>query len=465
MFRYLGIPTTTSANLIVRSPVAGIVTLRCAGQTITANADPAVDDGLVRLDVVGLRPDGRYSYTVTLPDGETATGILKTFPEPGIRPVKIGWFSCTKNTYAPGLYPLLKKNLDALICVGDEIYTEGDFTYSDFNLTSPTTDMTHATDPSVYASYYRLARSYVPIRQLIESVPYGVVHDDHEFAVNDIDWRLSQFQKAMPFVTSAADMQAVIDAGAQATWWYSKGNAPNTDSGVDNNPFYFRFRAGPAEVFVIACAVHGYDPSAADRLVRPDRTVAGGSHLGLKQKQWLLNSLANSDAPIKVIMSPKMTDEAEFSNSDGWNTTAWWDEFLEIGQAIHDAVGWKRPGGVIWCCGDFHSPGVHARYAGENGSTFDHVAVTACPSGQDQTGVRNSGNAGPYTRKWFNDGTGSGGVSSGYGHWLRNSGMLEITEEYVEASIILADGTIWWSGRVYAGSNAMSYPETKLAVS
>jgi len=457
MFKYLGEATQTSASVIVRGTSNGEARLICNGVTYIKTINSAVKDGLVRFDVSGLEPGKSYEFSVTTQD-ESATGTLKTQSD-GVS--RLGWFSCSSGSYdclyTTGLY-----DLHALVCIGDEEYYEG----------TVNVNLTTATDVSLYNGRARGTRESPTKRYAINKAPFYIMHDDHEYGINDCRWSLVNFQNAIgPTVTNTADMQAVIDAGAESTEIYNIGNPNNTDSGIDTGAFYFRFDLGEhAEVFVLAQCVWGRDPTDATRLVRPD-FGASNTMMGSKQVAWLKDRLKNSTKTFKIILSPKMTLTAEFTNSDGF--FSYFDEFnLNLAPFIHAATDWLVPGGVIWGTGDYHTPSVHAAFDGVNGAVYDHVEVCACPSQKDNDGVRDSGIGGTYTVQSVNTGQGNAGTSSNIlatntRPEMRNFGVMEVPADgaYIEAKIVLADGREWWTGRVMKGENKLTYSKKNTVVS
>ena len=456
MLKWLGHATQTTASVVVRGESDGDAILICNGVTYTEAVLTAVKDSLVRFDITGLKAGTHYDYTVTIPTAETATGQIKTQSD-GI--ARVGFSSCGYVGYdclfATGLY-----ELDAYCSIGDEDYYEG----------TTNVDLPTATNPDSFNAATASARRQSSYNYLLNKVPSYIVHDDHEISVNDARWLLSKFTLAMPFVDTEAKMQDVIAASAEGTFNYSIGNAENTDAGIDTKSFYHRFDLGNhAEVFVLSSVIWGSDPTDPQRLIRPDFSIGDVSMLGVKQLAWLKAKLKSSTKTFKIIMSPKMTLTAEFKNPDGYSAVGYWEEFnSDLAPYIHVGTDWVVPGGVIWCTGDYHSPSVHASFAGVDGATYDHVEVCACPSQKDNSGVRDSGAGGTHTVQWVNTGQGNGGTSTDLkSHWLRNFGVVEVAADgsYLEAKIVLGNGSEWWKGRVLAGENKLSYPARTVSVS
>src|SRR4029079_16257432 len=107
-------------------------------------------------------------------------------------------------------------------------------------------------------------------RRLSSAVPTLGIWDDHDFGPNDSDNRFSG--KDMAF-------RAFRRSWANARW-----GAPGA-AGV-----FSSVRMGPAEMFLLDSRTHKNFPA---------RTMLGESQL-----VWLVESLAKSTAPVKIIASP-----------------------------------------------------------------------------------------------------------------------------------------------------------------
>jgi len=459
MFKYLGDATMTEASLIVRGTTNGTATMVVNGVTYNGTVNNATNpDGLVRFDATGLQPGTRYSYTVTTQD-ETATGKIKT---QSAGKSLVGWTSCSSGDY-DCLFTTGQFELDALVSIGDEEYYEG----------TVNTSLANATNVSLYNSRALAARSTPTANYAINRAPFYTVHDDHEYGINDLRWDLTTFNNGSTYVVNnTTEMQNIIDAGAESTEIYNIGNPANTDASVDTNPFYFRFYVGKhTEVFVLSAVCYGRDPTDPTRLVRPD--LGAGNMFGAKQDAWFRNALKTSTRKIKLIMSPKMTLTAEFTNADG--LIGYFAQTLDDGAGggllpfIHAGTDWAIPGGVIWCTGDYHTPSAHgsftdateAAYWGVSTASYDHAEICASPAQKDNgDGVRDSGVGGAYSIAWVNTGQGSPATSNkaladDTRPDLRNFGVIEVAEDgsYADCKIITANGNEWFNERVLAGEN------------
>lgn len=457
---YHGIPYNNVVPVLARSTVNGTVSVSVNGQTFTATADTSVNDGLVLVNVTGLDADKKYQAVVTTPN-ENEVITLRTLPEKG--EVRFGWHSCGNNNNKHALWQMIKRDVHCCANIGDEFYGEAANSSFGMNVVDCTDSSANASSLRNWYDRYIHTRRNPELKVIVTSRGYAHMGDDHEWAINDIRWDITNFQTVAPWVTSTADMQMIVENGSKAAWEYNKINPPNPDQNTDINPFYTRFTVGPhLEVFMITSVCAGYNTNDPQRLVRN----ATGDMLTALEEAWLLNALANSDRTFKLILSPKMTFTAQFYQDD-FGRDGREVQRDRICAAIHAASGWKVPGGVFWGSGDFHTPSVHALYAGIGGATYDHVNVCACPAGQDNTNIRNAGTLGAYTRKHFDDLSGTAGTSTKpEGRYLRNVGIVTIPESgsYAQIEIVLSGGQTWWSGRVNAGENKLSYPKPKIAI-
>lgn len=459
MLHFLGHATKNTASVVVRNDANATATLVCNGETQQKSIDTAVMDGFVRFDFSGLAQATRYPYTVALSTGEVEHGTLKTQKPTGNC---VGHFSCNNlrlgMLHATGLY-----DLDALVNIGDLLYPEGVGNIASY---------ADAIDRPTWIRMFMEKPFAAPdILYALKHAPFYYSPDDHDLAINDLRWLSTKFDDALtggPFDETM--MRAVMDVGGSVIQSIAIGNPGNTDSGVDTNPFYFRFYVGDhIEVFVLCCVMWGYDTSSPTRLVRPD--FGQPLMLGAKQDAWIRNALATSTRPFKIILSNKMTHYAEWTNNDGWKS--YFDD-LDDGAGngllhfIHAADGWTSPGGVIWGSGDYHTPSVHECRV-DKGADYDHVNVTACPSGMDQYGIRDSGVGGTYTTQYVNTGQGDAGLAEvehgGKYAYLRNFGIFQLADDasYLEPKIIICTGHEWYSGsRLYAGENKLTYRRPKV---
>lgn len=375
---WLGIPTTTTAVVMVRAVTNGTVTVTVDGNDFTAVADTAVKDGLVKITATGLSADTKYPYTVTLPDTDSGSNTLKTFPASG--DAVIAHYTCATGRDDPYFRRLDERDPHCVICTGDFGYFSSSEAY---NGDSSSGIAGGSTDIADYHDCYRVRHSLPSFRRLCEKIPFANVPDDHEGDINNLDWN------------EISGTLTIADAIVQGSEDYMQGNPVNADSPGDTNPFYFRFECGDAEVFVLCAVIHGNDPADVQHMYRDSPGAdtgcygrdAAGSDIR-NQEDWLVAKILASTKTYKVVLSPKQSLKSTFTNQDAWTTYP--TERDRVIQAVHDS-GAK---GVIWGSGDWHSPGIYAATNGVDGETYDHVVIAA---GSHKGDVRDSGADSIYT--------------------------------------------------------------------
>jgi phosphodiesterase/alkaline phosphatase D-like protein len=456
MLFWNGIQSSTTACLVVRSTQAGPVAWTIGGKTHTAEADPGVADGLVRLDAVGLSPDTRYAFSVRNADGETATGSITTFPVDG--PVTLGFGSCNNQNLSGGYQFLPHFGVRAFVLIGDETYGE--------NAIFPTVSGAH--NISNHYQLHRVPRNQSLQRAAMAHVGMGWTYDDHDLFLDDLTGDLTQLNtrldeqgRSYTMTLEEADL-AMIRAG-QAALEYSMGNAPNVDEEADAGALYFRFTAGNTEVFALS-AVMPYAPTVGLSDLRPANnwtTPDTSLFVGTKQWEWLQARLLASAARFKLILNPKAGLYAEINNRDGWGRG--YDDVDTVLAWVHNS-GVK---GVIWGTGDFHAPNLQAARAEESGEFaatghgYDSVHANVSPMLR-LGDVRDGGEFSASTRWNISEARTPAMFNNNRYHCF---GIVRSTDEHIS---IEARGThdgrlIMPTARVAVGSNALTYPRTRIA--
>ena len=438
---WLGEATEATASVVVRSDALETLTLSCNGATYVKTADPSVDDGLVRFDITGLKAGRQYSFSM----GGTS-GAVKTMPSRA--PFSIAWFSCTEaNHVTTAGYRIVRDGAVACFSIGDTPYTNGLGSNSAFGVSTVGTDADQ-TLANFYAHHLRQRRNF-GFHYMGQHLPIYMMIDDHEWPGDDWDHSLTKANDLTTIANTQADVDVIFDTGNRARIAYHKGNPTHIDGALAEKPpsadpatptanyppMYYRLRIGLAEFFVLDCISHRSPASAVDDATK--------TMLGSQQKQWLKNRLSASTATFKVIVSPKKTmPKGSNENLDSW--AVYTTERDEIFNYIRD----NNITSAIWLTGDTHTPMVNFASTA-NGDSWDMLDVCACPVGVEQTAP---GSTGPYELRQFTD---AGQVY----------GLLTVTDDYIEAQLRrIVTGAPIWTGRVYAGSNALSYPETRFAV-
>lgn len=184
---------------------------------------------------------------------------------------------------------------------------EGDLNY-------PDADGPLAQTVSGYAGLWKDFLWTPQLRQVLDHCSFVTQRDDHDYGKNDI---------------GAAGIQP-------------RGIEPW--EGLMNPETFFRFEVGSLGVWVLDQRRFADDNTKPDG---PDKTL-----IGFEQREWLLDTLAASDAPFKLICSPM---PFYFSTN---NDTGWSGQFAHERGVILEGIRQRVTGPVLALTGDAHSGAV-----------------------------------------------------------------------------------------------------------
>ncbi len=308
----------------------------------------AVRDFCVRQPVTGLEPGEEYFYRFHTKRSDSPVGRLRTLRPPDSREVtRIGFFSCQK--YRAGYYTAhaglaAEPDLDMVVCLGDYIYEEREAK------STPRKDTTGANrDGEVqtlpeFQEKYRLYKRDPHLQAMHAMHPYVAVWDDHEVE-NDYAGQGpgDVVDRRIPFAARRRN-------GYEAFFQYH----PVQRDADDRSRIYRSIPLGAAELFLTDQRQYR-DALACEPLTPcPQGAAAGRSILGATQRDWLLDGLARSRAPWKVLASQVMLAGLDLPpgvqlNADQWDGYA--DERRIIGERLL-AAGVRD---VTTITGDIHT--------------------------------------------------------------------------------------------------------------
>jgi hypothetical protein len=113
-----------------------------------------------------------------------------------------------------------------------------------------------------------------------------------------------------------------------------------------NNRAFYRFGAGPAEVWVLDQRRYKSDPDDSDG---PAKTLLGG-----RQRRWLLRTLAASRARFKIICSPTTIFMPANARDGNWAVGYEHERDLVLGH-----IRQQVRGSIVFATGDTHLTGVY----------------------------------------------------------------------------------------------------------
>jgi len=304
----------TTARLWAKASNASRLGFRVG--TDAALADATVVDGPAvaaeagftgQVEVRDLSPATRYHYCPLL-DGRPALPrpypAFVTAPPAGSRGrLRVAFGSCVgrRGVHAAAAFGEMaaRRNFDLLLLLGDNHYAD-------------------TTDPATQRDYYHMQRTVDGFARLVRETPTCAIWDDHDFGPNNSDGTLP----------GKADSLRVF-----GEWW------ANPAAGEPGNPgCYYRFDRGGVDFFMLDDRYHRSPNGSPDG---PGKTM-----LGERQLAWLLDGLAASTAPFKIVAS-----------GSEWQTRTQpdcWSSFARERQRIFDHVTGRGIEGVVLLSGDRH---------------------------------------------------------------------------------------------------------------
>jgi len=270
--------------------------------TALSNQAAKVPGQILKSTVVGLSPDTRYQYQVTI-DGKADPswkGSFKTAPLEGTPTAfRMAITSCMHIKRAQRSWNLLlAEQPDLHLTVGDTHYAD-------------------TTDPTIQLQHHVAYRRKKEFANVLRQVPTYAIWDDHDYGPNNSD--------------GTAEGKEFSLAGWKQAW-------PNPASGTPDTPgAFFKFSRGDVDFFVVDGRYH----RSPNELPDNDKKRM----LGDAQFEWLLSGLKNSKAKFKIIASGSVLHH---SKVDGWRI------FTFSRHRLFDAIKKHKISGVMYIGGDMH---------------------------------------------------------------------------------------------------------------
>lgn len=315
----VGWTTDTSARIWVRADGPGQVAVRwwpdgqpAEARTSAAAATRAELDHTAVVVLEGLAPSRAWGYEVLL-DGQPAATrsagrgpwTFRTPPAPGTGRVTLAFGSCVhmgRFPVQPIFDAVAASAPTAFVWLGDNSYYSAE----------------DAKDPALMWARFREQRQNPSLARLLATTPQLAQWDDHDYGPNDSD-------REYPLQGAARTIFAA--------YW------PNPSAGEDGRGIYTRATVGPVEVFLLDDRTFR-DPNRVPN--GPDKTL-----LGARQRAWLIEALATSTAPVKVVATAGQF-LARYHGFESWQLAR--DER----DAILDAIRDRKVAGVLFISGDRH---------------------------------------------------------------------------------------------------------------
>jgi phosphodiesterase/alkaline phosphatase D-like protein len=242
-----------------------------------------------------LDPDTKYFYRAVIndqPDG--TTNSFRTFPDKKDYSFSFGFGSCQQgwSESSPVIFPVIgNDSLRFFIHLGD-------WTYPDRNISR---DFSTSRDKLEQSYRVKYNGNYPFYSEVLSKMPVSYLYDDHDYAGNDSDGEHPGKQNAI---------NAYRD-------FFPHYELPNPGNGI-----WQKFGFSDVEFFLLDLRSQrnknsGALDSQGNYAPSNDHSILAGFDIdGEDQRTWLINSLKNSTAKWKVIVSsvvfnPKYADAAE----------------------------------------------------------------------------------------------------------------------------------------------------------
>ncbi|MEO8399026.1 MAG: metallophosphoesterase family protein [Ignavibacteriaceae bacterium] len=235
-----------------------------------------------KIEIKDLTPGTKYFYRAIVNENITdRSHYFKTFSVNKNHNFSFGFGSCQqgRSTPTPDIFPVIAKDsLRFFIHLGD-------WTYPDFKL-----GKNFNSDWSKLEESYKIKYdySYPFVSEVLSKMPIAYTYDDHEYAGNDADG-------TNPFKNNSVKGYSMF---------FPHYKMENPENGI-----WQKFKFGDVEFFLLDLRTQRNSNDSVFDSVGNFSPPAGHSILsgfkidGVDQKTWLENSLKNSDAKWKVIVS------------------------------------------------------------------------------------------------------------------------------------------------------------------
>lgn len=309
----------SSASVQVRWEVAEDERMQKVVQSGTAAATPLLAHS-VHVEVAGLNPDRWYWYRFRAGDVESPVGRTRTLPAPDFMPERLRFAFASCQHYEAGLYTayeqMAKDDLDLVLHLGDYIYEGAGRDNAVRKHAGP--KLTTLADYRVRHSQYR---SDPLLHRMHARCPWLLTWDDHEVEDN---------YAAEISSRGGADPAEFLIQRANAYQAYYE-MMPLRRQCIPRGPDMQLYRKSSfgrlAELMVLDTRQYRTDQPNGDRASDLNEAALDpkGSLLGPRQRAWLRDALAGSQATWNVLaqqvmmaMVDQAAGEAHRYSMDQW---------------------------------------------------------------------------------------------------------------------------------------------------
>lgn len=267
--------------------------------------------------LTGLKSGMKYYYSVTVEEINSPNiasfTTFKNSGQPGFLRVVFGG-GAAYNPAKEHIWSVIKnQNPDFFIGMGDNVYI----------------DHPELPDVQRYCYYRRESSPY--FKEMLLSVPYYSVWDDHEFGKNDSYGGSDKFLPAWKTSVLKVFKENTLN--------------PNYAGGESQPGTWYNFSAGDVDFFMVDTRYYRTPSFAKD-------TAANANMLGHEQMEWLKMKLKESEADFKVIVSSVPWSDGAKDVMDGRFDT--WRGYKKERKEIFNFLTQNHINGVILLSADRH---------------------------------------------------------------------------------------------------------------
>ena len=314
----VGAPGNGGTPIWLRADATRVVGLRVgdspdlAGAPIVEWALPSPDHDFTTMLTAPVATSQTRYYRVEI-DGDMSQPIhpVRSRLADDASNVRFAYGSCTGYRPSPGFNAAKALDPDLYLFIGDNHY--GNVQHVD-----------------AHRWHYRRMRRIPERAGLMAATPTLAIWDDHDFLANNSHGGCARRDHALQGFSE---------------YWANPTYGTMATPGV-----FFRHREGPMELFALDCRMYrpdvGDPGSGCELDASPPALPMASGPIGPEQMQWLMQEVASSDAPFKLIAcGSRFTTEGSLDS---------WASFPEALATLHDGLDAMQAEGVVFLSGDIH---------------------------------------------------------------------------------------------------------------
>jgi alkaline phosphatase D len=333
-------------------------------------------DYTVKVDLDGhLEADTAYHYRFVYDGVSSRVGQCRTLPAPDASPESVSVAVCACQNYLNGFYPafhyVAEEEVDFIVHVGDFIYESDAGAFK--GLGSPEFPEREKDLPNGrsrvwglhdYRYLYRVYRADRFLQEALESHTLIAGWDDHEM-VNDVYWDSEADAPAgdHPRGDDPAFMTELVADAMHAWWEYMPARVtydPAGDSLKERFRLWREFEFGDLVDLAMTDERLFRDPPrevlpTVDE-VGPHREPPGRTMLGHDQREWLIDTITESEALWTVWADEVLTIPFRLGSGplSVYPVQGGWDGYTRERQRISRAIGAADVDNLVTLTGDMH---------------------------------------------------------------------------------------------------------------